>query len=233
VSRFDWRSRTENPVDEKVVDEMRRYLLTRRVVADVRVGGHVGFLQEQCRGKRVLDIGMGDHSMEFVKADRWKHRRLREAAAHILGIDILDGLVSQLAAQGYNVRKMDALSDSDLGERFDVVVCGEVIEHVDDPVRLVKFAKRHLAPGGRILMSTPNPFYWLFIREAWRRDTCIANFEHVSWISPSMALEIGERAGVELARYYVFDGCTSMWKRLLRRCLPVEFTTMEFLYEFH
>ena len=40
------------------------------------------------------------------------------------------------------------------------VVIGDVIEHVNNPVRLLQFARRHLAPDGLVLVSTPNP-YWI------------------------------------------------------------------------
>jgi SAM-dependent methyltransferase len=52
----------------------------------------------------------------------------------------------------------------DLNERipyadgtFDVVVATEVIEHLDNPQRLISEAARVLAPGGRVLITTPNP----------------------------------------------------------------------------
>ena len=39
---------------------------------------------------------------------------------------------------------------------FDVVTCSEVIEHVENPRRLVREAWRVLKPGGVLVMTTPN-----------------------------------------------------------------------------
>lgn len=41
-------------------------------------------------------------------------------------------------------------------ERFDVVVCGFVLEHVEDPVALIARMRTLLAPGGRLFIAVPN-----------------------------------------------------------------------------
>lgn len=41
-------------------------------------------------------------------------------------------------------------------ERFDVIVCGFVLEHVDDPVQLLAHMRGLLAPGGRLFVTVPN-----------------------------------------------------------------------------
>ena len=109
-------------------------------------------------------------------------------------------------ALGYDVRLMDATSDDDMGERFERVVIGDVIEHVDDQVKLLKFAARHLAPGGRILCTTPNPFYVGYFVEMFRHGMVIENAEHVGFITPSNALELAHRAGVRLDELHHFGG---------------------------
>ena len=44
----------------------------------------------------------------------------------------------------------------DTPERFDVVVFGYILEHVDDPVAILKHFRQFLAPGGRMFLSVPN-----------------------------------------------------------------------------
>jgi 2-polyprenyl-3-methyl-5-hydroxy-6-metoxy-1,4-benzoquinol methylase len=41
-------------------------------------------------------------------------------------------------------------------ERFDVVVMGFVLEHVDDPVALIRHYRQFLAPRGRLFAAVPN-----------------------------------------------------------------------------
>lgn len=41
-------------------------------------------------------------------------------------------------------------------ERFEVIVFGYILEHVDDPVRILKHFRRHLAPDGQMFVTVPN-----------------------------------------------------------------------------
>ena len=52
---------------------------------------------------------------------------------------------------------MFAESSSLDGQIFDTVICGEFIEHVEEPYRLLRRLRTLLAPEGRLILSTPNP----------------------------------------------------------------------------
>jgi len=41
-------------------------------------------------------------------------------------------------------------------ERFDVIVMGFILEHVDDPVAILRRFRDFLAPGGRMFVAVPN-----------------------------------------------------------------------------
>jgi len=43
--------------------------------------------------------------------------------------------------------------------RFDAVLAGEVIEHLEDPYRFLRSCREVLRPGGRLILSTPNPLH--------------------------------------------------------------------------
>jgi SAM-dependent methyltransferase len=44
----------------------------------------------------------------------------------------------------------------DTSERFDVIVFGYILEHVDDPIRILKHFRTCLAAGGRMFVTVPN-----------------------------------------------------------------------------
>ncbi|MBP2446499.1 class I SAM-dependent methyltransferase [Rhizobium leguminosarum] len=44
----------------------------------------------------------------------------------------------------------------DTGERFDVIVMGFILEHVDDPVQIMAAYRKFLKPGGRMFVAVPN-----------------------------------------------------------------------------
>lgn len=41
-------------------------------------------------------------------------------------------------------------------EKFDVIVMGFILEHVDDPVLVMNHFRQFLSPGGRIFLAVPN-----------------------------------------------------------------------------
>lgn len=133
------------------------------------------------RGKSVLDVGCVEHSAELEMQDTWLHKHLRNSSARIVGLDYEAEHVAELQRRGYNIIAGDAMT-VDLSERFDVVTAGEIIEHVENPGMLVQNLKRHLNPGGILVLSTPNVFYPFHLIEALTMNPAVRwNSEHVSW----------------------------------------------------
>ena len=230
---LDWTRVSDDPNSAAAKAAVRDWLgRARRLHLDCDV---LGLAETLVRGKRVLDIGVVSHSARYFDQAGWRHGRISRAASYCLGLDILAPLVEELRGRGFNVRCVDATSDVDLGERFDIVFAGDVIEHVDSGVALLRFAGRHLAPGGRLYVTTPNPFSRKFFRQFRRDGVMVTNLDHVAWISPTMALELGRRAGVQLEAYHLakpYAGMNRALHRLLWRLTPAEYAFPEFVYEF-
>ena len=148
-----------------------------------------------CRGKRVLDIGAGEHSTDYFNED-WEHAIYKKFASRIVAVEIDPELCAFYNEKGFDFRCVDATSQFDLGERFDFIYCGDVIEHVENPVALVRFISRHLAPGASCMIVTPNPMHARFRNAAKARGDFffISNLEHVSWVGPTHMLEILRRS---------------------------------------
>jgi 2-polyprenyl-3-methyl-5-hydroxy-6-metoxy-1,4-benzoquinol methylase len=198
-----WQSFSRDPNAPDVRAHVARALRDRR---RGRILDHDQFLDDFVRGRTVLDIGAVAHVIERAKSPAWQHGRIAAAAKKVVGIDILEDAVAALCRDGFDVRCVDATSDVDLGERFERVVLGDVIEHVDNPVALLRFARRHLVPGGKVLCTTPNAVFAPYLVAALRHGSYLPNAEHVAWISPSHALELAGRAGLELAEYWLISG---------------------------
>ena len=41
-------------------------------------------------------------------------------------------------------------------EKFDVIVAGFVLEHVDNPSKILQYYKKYLSPGGKLFLTVPN-----------------------------------------------------------------------------
>lgn len=230
---FDWTSYSDDPNNDKARADILPWILSRRTVhLDLDL---LDYVCERTRGKCVLDIGVVSHSAHYFDDEGWRHGRIRKVAAQCVGVDILEPLVQQLNERGFDVRVVDATSDADLGERFEIVFVGDTVEHVDNPVALLRFAGRHLGPGGRVLVTTPNPFSRKFFRRFRRNGTPIVNLDHCAWFTPTTALEIGRRAGLAFVGYHLAKKYSAFarWRHAIAwRFTPQEFAFPDYIFEF-
>lgn len=125
--------------DETIVTERLR-----RVLAEVA----------RLRPRRILDIGCGrGHLLALIRA--------AGIGEQLAGIDIAESSASQARERGFDA----VTGDIQLGlafptDSFDLVIFGEVIEHVVDPDAALQAIAQVLAPGGHLIVTTPNLASW-------------------------------------------------------------------------
>lgn len=71
--------------------------------------------------------------------------------------DLVDSYVSVDIADGPGVDIVSDAADLDLGERFDVVVSTELLEHTERAAEIVIAAHRHTRPGGVFIATMAGP----------------------------------------------------------------------------
>jgi SAM-dependent methyltransferase len=106
---------------------------------------------------RVVDVGCGLGSATLA---------LAQAGAEVLALDVDPYAINQTKARirdaNAGARCRVEWTDCDPIPVTDawatVVICTEVLEHVDDPVRFLDELSRIGAPGARFLISVPDPF---------------------------------------------------------------------------
>jgi len=202
VQKSHWRNLTSNPISP----EAQRFIKERltKCYGGPRLDPTILYA-ELFTGKKVLDIGVVEHTREFYLRPGWRHRLIKNVARETTGVDVLDDQVAFLVNQGFDVRAVDATSEIDMQERFDCVHIGDVIEHVERPVDLLRFAARHLCSDGLILVTTPCPYWYESLIPVALGQHPSQNADHVSWIVPAHALELAHRADLLLERYHLFQ----------------------------
>jgi SAM-dependent methyltransferase len=149
-------------------------------------------------GKRVLDVGCG------VKP----YYPFFATASEYVGVDVQENPHADLPGAVEQLPVADGT--------FDIVLCTQVLEHVDDPARAVRELHRVTAPGGRVLASThgvmlyhPNPqdlWRWthtglerLFNEAEWASVTVrpgAGSAEALSMLIGNYLHLLGKRAGI-------------------------------------
>jgi SAM-dependent methyltransferase len=129
----------------------------------------------------ILDVGCARHSKG--KRDQGNlHQYIRDHTdAEVLGIDVESEEIARMKQNGYEVRVGDAEKFS-FDESFDVITAGEVIEHLGKPAAFLERCATHLSPGGRVVLTTPNPDGFAYFRKALTEET--GNPTHTCWIDP-------------------------------------------------
>lgn len=99
----------------------------------------------------LLDIGCGVGTIGLL---------LKQRGFDYLGVDFSDVAVGKARGKGLKavVTDVDAVGLEYPDEQFDVVWAGDVLEHVFDPIGLLRHASRVLKPGGCLLLTVPNDF---------------------------------------------------------------------------
>jgi len=152
---------------------------------------------DMTKGLDVLHVGCAGNTFD-PKSPYWLHHYLCEKFDRVIGIDINTNAVNVLTAHGYKVICANA-EELDLEQRFDTIVAGELIEHLSNPGKFFDTAKRHLKPGGRLVITTPYPFSAMYFLYALIKfpKTC-SNPEHTAWFCPSTIREISRRYGYKI-----------------------------------
>jgi SAM-dependent methyltransferase len=184
----------------------------------------IKFFSSYARGRTVLDIGCVQHNPENYKSKHWVHKALVAAACRVVGLDLYEDGVSYLRAQGFDIRLADA-SDFDLHETFDVIVAGDVIEHLDHAAGFLECCRRHLSKDGVLLITTDSPWFWRHIARAALLGTVKNNPEHVCWYDPVLLRQLAQRHGFTLDEGEVSYGAREWWLRIAPLPAPLKYPT--------
>ncbi|MBN2331870.1 MAG: class I SAM-dependent methyltransferase [Deltaproteobacteria bacterium] len=166
----------------------------------------------------VLDLGVVDSRRlrhdtldRLAKKPNLLFRQICEINVQAFGVDIDDEGIEILRQQGFHVQTADVVTMS-LEQRFDTIIAGEIIEHLDNPGQFLRNMGRHLTPTGTLIISTPNPFYCKQIWKILRRNQPSVHEEHTCWFDPSTLSHLCRMSGLDPYAIYWLQSKKQLFK---------------------
>lgn len=151
----------------------------------------ISTIEKMCRGKTVLNLGCVGAAQFPMDSDESLHSRLKKVAKNVVGVDM----------QKTEFGKPDVVANVEnlnLGKKFDVVVAGEIIEHVNNPGKLLHSAKKHMRDDSILILTTPNMFSTSVLIEYLLRREKQFSDDHVAWFSEKTLSTLMKRHGYEI-----------------------------------
>jgi len=90
------------------------------------------------------DVGCAQNPNPWLRAQR------------VIGIDIEPATLPQNYAETF-IGDLDAYRASEDFTPLDALVAGELLEHVENPLEFLRSCLKTMSPGGKLILSTPNP----------------------------------------------------------------------------
>jgi len=160
-------------------------------------------ITEIIKGKDIIHLGCSDHLQiikEKIRINRWLHKLLTDNSKRCIGIDLDKESIDFISKElGYkNVYHGNILTDdfSIIKEtRWDYVVFGEILEHIDDPVNFLRvFKEKYGENVEKFIITVPN----IYNKQQYRNmmnHVEIINSDHRFWFTPYTITKILTLAG--------------------------------------
>lgn len=157
------------------------------------LGGHARLLDLVGTGKRVLDVGCSSGYLA---------RPLVERGCTVIGIE-RDPNAAEAAREVCTevlVGDVEVMALPFESNAFDVILCGDLIEHLREPEQFLVRVHGYLRNGGRLVLSTPNVANWTMrlslLGGRWRyTDRGILDRTHLHLFTRKSLVEMLDRAG--------------------------------------
>lgn len=187
----------------------------------------VGYLTLAVRGRAVLHLGAAQgtdraplllHTSENFQAG-FLHAHLMRSAANVVGLDYNLKAIENLRGLGYqNIAYCDVTDKERYREAttqhvFDVIVIGELIEHLGSPGEMLSNIVRNAKSGTELVITTPNLLSITYLLQALRRHES-HDVDHVVGFTPRLLEALCLRYGIEKKRLLFYRSDVYRWRVL-------------------
>lgn len=152
-------------------------------------------------GSRVLEIGtasgyLGDFLVKQKKCEVWGVEPVK---------DLYEDALHFSYRKLWNCTAEQFVSEFSEAELFDVILLGDVLEHIDYPEKVLQALKKYLKPNGFFVISMPNIAHYsirfnLFFGKWEMTDSGILDRTHLRFYTAGSAKKMIESAGLRVEK---------------------------------
>ncbi|BAY21838.1 type 11 methyltransferase [Calothrix sp. NIES-2100] len=176
---------------------------------------------EKQRPLRVLDIGCGNGSLSnFIAKNGYEVVGIEESESGVKFASHTFPECRFIQGSIYN------LPYSELGEKFDIVIASEVIEHLFYPREILRTAKKCLKPNGSLILTTPYHGYFknLVLAVSGKMDkhfTTLWDGGHIKFFSVASMTALLETEEYTNIKFNFAGRLPYLWKTMLCSSTPL------------
>lgn len=201
----------------------------------------VDFLAEFVKGKKVIHLGCLDHGpliTDKVKNKTWIHGIITDNAEKCIGFDIEEDLMHEVSEKfGVNNIICEDITltknQTILAEKWDYLILGELLEHVDNPVDfLAKLKESYGDVIEHIVVTVPNILNINRMKEM-KNSQELINTDHRYWFTPYTIAKVSLRAGIKPMKVLYKTRGPLTFSQLVYRKIYKTFLRKEPMYPFY
>ncbi|HUR98716.1 MAG TPA: methyltransferase domain-containing protein [Pyrinomonadaceae bacterium] len=172
------------------------------------------FIKSLCRDRSVLHLGCTNwpYTQDAIEAGTLLHKDLAEVASELTGFDFDQEGIDILSSRGFDKlfrADLEKLEDVGLNGTFDVIVAGEMIEHLNNPGLFLEGIKRFMHRETLLVITTINAYsgmrFFVYGLRGRGGDREPVHPDHVAYYSYSTLKLLLERFGFQLADFQFYD----------------------------
>jgi SAM-dependent methyltransferase len=174
----------------------------------------VRFIKEKCLGKKVLHLGCTNYpyTKEAIENNMLLHFELGKQTKELYGFDFDQAGLDILAGAGAkNLYRADLqkLDEVPLDETFEVIIAGEIIEHLSNPGLFLQGIKRFMNEKSELVITTVNAYcamrYFIYALRGKGGENEPVHPDHVAYYSYKTLKLLLEREDFYVKEFYFYD----------------------------
>lgn len=170
------------------------------------------------QGKKVLDVGCSSGLLGY---------EIKKLGNFVYGVDISIDELEKASGLLDEVKRIDLNDDLfDISADFEVMIMADILEHFENPARLLVKLKSYLNPDGLILISIPNIACFnarigLFLGQFNYKNYGLMDSTHLRFFTKKTAIQLVQENGFRIEKIdvtpFLVRPIFRFWRRITHK----------------